>query len=67
VKGASEDRVSAFENLGAALSVLRRLDSMRLDDDVRDEVTRARQTLSVAQSRIHERIRQGVSREENTR
>jgi hypothetical protein len=67
VKGASEDRVSAFENLGAALSVLRRLDSMRLDDDVRDEVTRARQTLSVAQSRIHERIRQGASREEDAR
>ena len=53
----AEDRAAAFENIGAALSVLRRLDSMRLDDDVRDEVTRARQTLSVAQSRIHERIR----------
>jgi hypothetical protein len=67
MRGASEDRVSAFENLGAALSVLRRLDSLRLDDDVRNEVTCARQTLSVAQSRIHERIRQGASREENTR
>jgi hypothetical protein len=58
MRGAAEDRVSAFENLGAALSVLRRLDSMRLDDDIRDEVTRARRTLSVAQSRIHERLQQ---------
>ena len=56
MRGASEDRVSSFENVGAALSVLRRLDSVRLDDDIRGEITRARQTLSVAQSRIHERI-----------
>ena len=57
MRGASEDRAAARENLGAALAVLRRLDDLRLDDDVRAEVTRARQTLSVAQSRIHQRIR----------
>lgn len=56
MRGASVDRVAAFENIGAALAVLRRLDSLRLDDDVRGEVTRARQTLSVTQSRIYERI-----------
>jgi hypothetical protein len=64
VKGSSEDRAAAFENLGAALAVLRRLNSLRLDDDVRDEVTRARQALSVTQSRILMRIqalKQGAS------
>jgi hypothetical protein len=52
----AEDRAAAFENIGAALSVLRRLDSLRLDDDVRGEITGVRQWLAVAQSRIHERI-----------
>jgi len=57
VREVSEDRVAAFENIGGALAVLRRLAGLRLDDDVRGEVTRARQILSVAQSRIHERLR----------
>lgn len=64
MRGASEDRVAAFENVGAAIAVLRRLDSLRLDDDVRGEITRVRQMLAVAQSRIHERIqvlKQGAS------
>jgi hypothetical protein len=52
-----EDRTSSFENIGSALSVLRRLNSLRLDDDVRAAVTRARQILSVAQSRIHVRLK----------
>ena len=56
MKGLAEDRVAAFENIGAAIAVLRRLDSRCLDDDVRDDIARARQTLSAAQSRIHERI-----------
>lgn len=56
MRSCSEDRVTAFENVGSALAVLRRLDSLRLDDDTRVETTRARQMLSVAQSRIHERI-----------
>lgn len=60
MKGASEDRVSARENIGSALAVLHRLDSLRLDDDVRREVTSARQTLSVAHSRLYERIKGSV-------
>jgi hypothetical protein len=70
VKGYSEDRAAAFENIGAALAVLRRLNSLCLDDDVYDEATHARQLLSVAQSRIHERIqasKQGIPREEDAR
>lgn len=52
----ADDRAAVFENIGAALSVLRRLDSLRLDDDVRGEITGVKQRLSVAQSRVHERI-----------
>jgi hypothetical protein len=57
VRGISDDRVAAHENIGAALAVLHRLDSLRIDDDLRLEVTEVRRRLSVAQSRIHKRIR----------
>lgn len=67
VEGAGEDadmrklrarrdgRVSAAETLGSALAVLRRLDYSCLDADIRTSITRARSTLSVAQSKIKER------------
>lgn len=48
--------VSAAETIGGALAVLRRLDYGVIDGDVRESVTRARSTLSVALSKIRERI-----------
>ena len=55
MRGASEDRVAAYEIVGAAISVLRRLNDLRLDDDLRAELTQARQLLSMAQLRMHQR------------
>ena len=51
-----DHRIAVFETIGCALAALRRLDSAWYDDDVRDMITKARSTLSVAQSTIKERI-----------
>ncbi len=58
MKGAAQDRIAARETIGSAAAVLRRLDALRLDEDVRREVTRIRQVLSVAYSQLHRRITQ---------
>jgi hypothetical protein len=49
-------RIVACETIGGALAVLRRMDYIWCDDDVRDALTRARSILSVAQSTAKERI-----------
>ena len=51
-----DQRLLAHEMIGSALAVLRRLDYVWCDDDVRDSITRARTLLSVAQSTIKGRI-----------
>jgi hypothetical protein len=51
-----EDRTAAVETIGCALTVLRRLVHARFDPDIRDTVTKARAALSVAQSKIKERL-----------
>lgn len=48
--------VTAFETIGSAIAVLRRLDYIPCDEDVRDALTRVRATLSVTQSTVKERI-----------
>lgn len=50
--------VRVFETIGCALATLRRLDRVwyDVDNDVRDEVTRARAALSIAQTKTKERI-----------
>jgi hypothetical protein len=47
-------RLAAFETIGCAISVLQRLES--LDEDVKVRITEARSRLSVAQSKVKERI-----------
>jgi hypothetical protein len=49
-------RIAVFETIGCALATLRRLDYVWYDEDVRERVTSARSTLSVAQSRVKQRI-----------
>ena len=49
-------RIAAFETIGCALAVLRRLDHIRYDADIRETLMHVRSTLSVAQSKIKERI-----------
>jgi hypothetical protein len=51
-----DQRVTAFETIGSAIAVLRKLDYIWCDEDVRDALTRVRATLSVAQSTIKARI-----------
>ena len=51
-----EGRIRAIETIGSALAVLHRLDHVRYDDDVRDLITKARSSLSVAQSKVKQRI-----------
>lgn len=51
-----DQRVTAFETIGSAIAVLRKLDYIWCDEDVRDALTRVRATLSVAQSTIKERL-----------
>ncbi len=49
-------QIAVFETIGCALAALRRLDHVRYDDDIRAAVTQVRSALSVAQSKIKERI-----------
>ena len=49
-------RIAAAETIGCALAVLRRLDYVWYDDEIRDMVTKARSTLSVAKSKVRQRI-----------
>jgi len=51
-----DQRIAVFETIGCALATLRRLGHVWYDDDVRDQITRVRSSLSVAQSKIKERI-----------
>jgi hypothetical protein len=51
-----DDRTAAIETIGCALAVLRRLDYCSFDTDIRDTITKARSALSVAQSKIKERV-----------
>lgn len=51
-----DHRIAVFETIGCALATLRRLDHVWYDEDVRDAITKARSTLSVAQSTIKERV-----------
>lgn len=51
-----DHRIAVFETIGCALATLGRLDHVWYDDDVRDVITQVRSSLSVAQSKIKERI-----------
>jgi hypothetical protein len=51
-----DSRRVVFETLGCALAVLRRLSHTWCDEDVRKTLTQVRSALSVAQSKIKERI-----------
>ena len=55
-----ENRIVACETIGGSLAVLRRLDVVWCDDDIRAAITQARSTLSVAQSKVKERIDQPI-------
>jgi hypothetical protein len=57
VESSGRDQLTvAAETIGCAIAVLRRLDYVRYDDDIREMLTKVRSTLSVAQSKIKERI-----------
>ncbi len=51
-----ENRIVVFETIGCSIAVLHRLDHIWYDADIRDIVTTVRSSLSVAQSKIKERI-----------
>lgn len=51
-----DHRIAVSETICCALAVLRRLGSAWYDEDVRNMITQARSTLSVAQSKIKKRI-----------
>jgi hypothetical protein len=56
VRSRREHRIVAFETIGCALATLRRLDHVWYDEDIRATITSARSSLSVAQSRVKQRI-----------
>lgn len=49
-------RIAVFETIGCALATLGRLDHVWYDADIRNMITKARASLSVAQSKIKERL-----------
>jgi len=51
-----DHRIALFETIGCALAVLRRLDHVWYDGDIHETITKVRASLSVAQSKIKERI-----------
>jgi len=55
-----DDRIAVFETIGCAMAVLRRLDYLQFDADVRETIVRVRSTLSVAQSKVKQRIDQPI-------
>jgi hypothetical protein len=56
VRSRREHRIATFETIGCALATLRRLDHVWYDEDIRTTITSARSSLSVAQSRVKQRI-----------
>ena len=56
VRSRRDCRVAVFETIGCALATLGRLDHVWFDDDVRASIITARQTLSVARSKIRDKI-----------
>ena len=51
-----DQRIAVFETIGCALATLRRLDHVWYDGDIHETITKVRASLSVAQSKIKERI-----------
>ena len=53
-----DQRIAVFETIGCAMASLRRLrlDHVWYDEDLRATITAVRSTLSVAQSKVKERI-----------
>lgn len=51
-----DHRIGVYETIGCALATLRRLDHAWYDEDLREILTQVRETLSVTQSKIKERI-----------
>lgn len=49
-------RIAVFQICGCALAVLKRLDQLWCDEDIREALTQVRSALSVAQSKIKERL-----------
>jgi hypothetical protein len=57
-----DQQLAVFETIGCALATLRRLDSVWYDEDLRTTITAVRSSLSVAQSKVKERIETIVER-----
>lgn len=53
-----DHRTAAFETIGCALAVLRRFDYIGNIADVRDSIKQVRSMLSLAQSKLKQRIDQ---------
>lgn len=51
-----DDQIVVFETIGCALAVLRRLNHVWYDEDIRERITAARAALSVTQSMAKQRI-----------
>lgn len=51
-----DQRIAVRETIGCALASLRRLDHIWYDEDIRETITAVRATLSIAQSKVRERI-----------
>jgi hypothetical protein len=56
VNGRRGGRIAACEAIGGGLALLHRLDHVWYDADVRETLTQVRSALSVAQSKVKERI-----------
>lgn len=56
VRSRRDHRIAAFETIGCALATLRRLDHVWYDEDVRVTLTEVRSALSIAQSKVKQRI-----------
>lgn len=51
-----DQRIAASETIGCALATLRRLDHIWHDADIRATITHVKTSLSVAQSKLKDRI-----------
>jgi hypothetical protein len=51
-----DQRIAVFETIGCALATLRRLGHIWYDEDIRTAITAARSNLSIAQSKVKQRI-----------
>ena len=55
-----DHQIAVVETIGCALASLRRLNNVCYDEDIRATITAVRSTLSVAQSKVKERIEETI-------